>query len=486
MRLARHLILLAALGAVPVLALSTAAAEQTWTRPILPGTAAWFWLIITAPFLVGYVALRATRLAADKSFSIAAWSLFAFTNWHLIRMAILRGLEVRALRPVHMAIGLLLLTGFVVWAGIRVDGAGKIITIVTVAFFGVQLFSLVGAMSKLIEPDPANPTPNAVIAESTPSVWVIILDAHPSPSALRSFYEVDLTNALLDLQALGFRVWDDARANYTHTTASVPSLLNGAMYQGTLDENMPAMLAGLQGATPLTASFVAAGYQLRMSPAPWSRSECGPSVSVCFDEGHDERLHFLLRITPLSDLFPERFGHPMPIGGRDVLLSVKRYATSPRHFTFVHSTVSHLPFVLSSDCAVRVSEDTGLEDQLRCSQTLLADVVRGIDLKTDIVIVAADHGEGLYGQADLTPSEWTPEMANERFAVFLAISDPSNCASTLPDQVTLAEVLPRVLNCHGNSIAVPTPRFVGMEQGHWGRIVEYDFPWDGWADAFNS
>lgn len=485
MRLARQLGVLSALGAAPVLSLVHAAARETWTQPISPMTALYFWGIISLPPIAGFLWLRNTRLGNDRAFSFTAWIFFVSTHWYAIRIGLVELVDLSAIGAVGLVLGAGLGLAFSIWAGLRVDKTGILVTILGVSFLAVQAFSLSRDISRLVEPEPAVPASSTSISPSTPSVWVILLDAHPSPSALRDFYDVDPDPEMARLVDLGFRVWDDARANYSHTTASVPSLLGGMIFDSTLDSAMPSLLAGLQGGTGLTHSFTDAGYSLRMSPAPWSRSSCGPLVVDCQDEGLDERLYFLLRLTPLADFFPERFGHPMPIGGRRVLESIADFDPSPKHFTFVHSTVSHVPFVLDEDCAVRPSREP-LEAQFRCTQHLLIEALETIDLETDIVIVAADHGLNLLGQGNLEPENWTVRMARERFSTFLAISDPDDCTGKLPEQISNTQVLPLVLNCYGNDLAVPRSQYVGMEQGAWGRIIEYTYPWDGWSTEFDE
>lgn len=484
MRLARQLGVIAAVGATPVLRLAHSAARETWVQPISPTTGLYFWGLLTLPAMVVLLALRRTRLGADRAFSLMAWLLFASTHWFAARSWLLNRLDIQELTSLHLTAGLILL-GLIVWAGARWDKVGMVAAILGVSFFAVQAFNLARDLPQLVEPASEIPAASTTIDPSTPSIWVFILDAHPSPMALREFYSIDLSPEVSALTDKGFRVWDDARSNYSHTTASVPSMLGGVIFPSPLDDVMPTLVAGLQGGTALTHSFSDAGYEVRMSPAPWSRSSCGPLIVECHDVVRDERLYFLLRLTPLSDLFPEKFGQPMPTDGRLVLESTHDFDSVADHFTIIHSTSSHLPFVLDEDCEVRAVERQ-MEQQFRCTQHLLLDALDAIDLATDIVIVMADHGQNYLGQGKLHPEEWTNRMVRERLSVFLAVSDPSGCASELPEQISNVQVLPLVLNCHGNDLPVPEARFVGMGQGKWGHFIEYSYPWDGWSRSFDD
>lgn len=486
MRLARHLAVLGAIPAIRVIELTLAAALQTWTRPVALATGLAFWAMIAVPLWALFAALRLTRLDVDKAFAVAAWFAVGFTNWPLVRL----GLEaIMGRDPVPLGVswvGVAVVVGFALWAGGRVDATGTLVSLFVLALLGIRVVGLIGGLEKLVEPAPLPAEASIVIPSTTPSVWVIVLDAHPSPAVLREYYEVDLEDDLSRLRALGLRVWDDARSNYTHTTASVPALLGGTVFPGNLTGEMPQLLAGLQADTPLTRSFSEAGYEVRMLSAPWSRSECGEVVDLCVDVSMDERRHFLLRTTPLTDLVPRLFGHPMPLGGRTVLQSVADLDARPRHFTFVHSTVSHIPFMLDENCVVDTASPEPMAAQLRCSHRLLRGALDHIDLGRDIVVVAADHGYGWNGQFGIKPAEWDVRQARERFGSFLAVSDPAGCADGLPDRLSTSEVLPMLLACHGVVIDVPEPVFVGMEEGDWGAIVEHTFAWDGWSTTFDT
>ncbi len=487
MRLARHLAVLGAIPAVRVVELAMAAAEQTWVVPISLMEGLALWATISVPLFALYGALRVTRLGPDRTFAPVAWFAIGFTNWPLVRLAVeaLAAGSSRTAAVWHWGAVTLLLV-FALWAGVRVDKTGILVSAFVLVLLAFRVFSLIGGLERLAEPTPMAAEAAIAIPATTPSMWVILLDAHPSPAVLREFYEVDLEDDLSGLRALGFRVWDDARSNYTHTTASVPALLGGTVFHRSLTEEMPVLLAGLQADTSLTRAFAESGFTVRMVTAPWTRSECGTVVEVCVDNPLDERRFYLLRMTPLTELFPARFGHPMPLGGRDALRAVASLESEAHHFTFVHSTVSHVPFVLDEECSVDLESDAPMHYQLRCTHRLLREAIGSIDLSSDVVVVAADHGYMWSVEVGLAPSEWDPRQAWERFGSFLAVSDPAGCADGLPERVSTAEVLPLLLACHGVAIDVPERVFVGMEQGHWGAIVEHTFAWDGWSTTFDT
>ena len=121
-----------------------------------------------------------------------------------------------------------------------------------------------------------------------------------------------------------------------------------------------------------------------------------------------------------------------------------------------------------------------MDDQLRCAHDSLFGAISSIDLTTDIVIVTADHGYTIGFTTDPV-DEWSNDLTRDRFSAYTAISTPDDCESGLPEELSVAQILPMVLNCYGADLAVPPHRFMNGSQLYLGGIVATELAWDGWS-----
>jgi hypothetical protein len=263
---------------------------------------------------------------------------------------------------------------------------------------------------------------------------------------------------------------------------SIPSLLSGEVWPvDALSGSYSQMLAGVHGHTSLTAALRNQGFVIRMAPTNWSRSECGAVVDECRKPSrYNEHWNFLIRSTPLPDLLPRLFPHPWPPGGIETLRQIGEFGVADRHLTFVHSLASHPPAVLDADCAMVPVADGELRAQLECTHDVLFAGVSTIDLTTDVVVIAADHGY-LTGSLDIDPAQWRDETLRDRFSAFVAVSTPAGCEDTMPERLSTAQILPYVLNCYDAALAVPDHRFIKVIQLNGGGIDGYEVDWDGWS-----
>ena len=481
----------AAIATITVIELARTAARVVWTAP-LPITKG---LVMIAVVTTILTALAAALGAADRTRSTAWTAAVGWFGLGFLRAGEVRvGLSQSGLgTPLHWALLMLLLLGIAAWVGLRFDDRARVLFTFVPILLVTQVIALVSEVGRWNEPQPVIEAALDAGLGSPPSIWFVMLDSHPSPAVLLELHSVDLSDVTARYEALGFRVWDDARSNYSHTLAAVPSQLSGTTWTpAETDGRYAEMLAGTRGGTGLLASLRDAGMTLRMAPAAWSRSGCGALIDVCAAAPFfDDHWWFLLRSTPLPDLLPAALPNPWPEDGLRVITAMGSFADGDRHFTVVHSLASHPPIILDEGCkpeagAVpalnrRATVTLGaLDAQLRCTHDALLTRLDGIDLGRDVVIITADHGYG-FGDLSAPVDTWDDAKARSRFSAFVAVSTPDGCETAFAEQLSTAQLLPLVLNCYGADLDIPEHRFIRVNHRSFGGLVSSELRWDGWS-----
>lgn len=470
------------IATIPVIGLARTAAGSTWTAPVSLIQASTMVVLVDGIFFVLAVITRSLWSAHGiRPISAIGWFALVSVNFAGLRPALssaARG------APWRWMIIVLALGGVAVWIGTRLDPDARFLVTFVPILIAIQGFFLIGDLVRFGEPTPVALVPHDASAGQPPSIWVILLDSHAGPKVLSDLHDIDLSKELAQLETLGFRVWDDARTNYSHTLVSVPSLLSGQIWDPeVVAASYGPMISGVQADTQLVASIKEAGLSIRMIPNNWSRSGCGAIVDDCIgDPLFDERWYYLVRSTPLPDLFPAVFPDPWPSGGLGTLHAIADVDSAARHFTFVHSMASHPPAIIGPACspASKAELNGSMSAQLRCTHEALFEALGTIDLTSDVVILTADHGYAL-GDTTAPPEEWSDDLVRTWFSIFTAISTPRNCEETLPDDLSVAQILPLVLNCYGADLPVPTHRFMRVFQSRSGQIGAIELAWDGWS-----
>lgn len=326
-------------------------------------------------------------------------------------------------------------------------------------------------------------------ADSTPDVYVIVLDKYSSGAWLQHTYAVDHSPFEDALRGLGFVVPRAARANYPHTQISLASFLNWQyVHEDSADsqvakwETMRQLVADARAwnafrdrgyrivtfptTFPGTRAFRNADLQLRPpnirpSRLPmtwWSNSPVlvltalGCSVLPCESEGRVrgptpypiEPLHAIdWKLETLASL-PDSVG---PI------------------FAFVHLLAPHEPYLFNADCSAREPwwplSDQG-EDfeaigeayahQVRCLAPRLLQTVRAILERSKVrpvIILQSDHGHGRISVDPLrgftlSSDELSADQLGDRLGIFAAYTFPG--ADTLVrDDISPVNVFPLVL-----------------------------------------
>ena len=324
------------IAAIPVIGLARTAAGSTWTAPVSLVQASTMVVLVGGVFFVLAMA-PSTRWPKHgiKVISAIGWFALASVNFGGLRTAL--SFAARG-APWRWGIIVLAIGGVAVWIGTRLDPEARFLVTFVPILIAIQGLFLIGDLVRFGEPTPVDAVPLDSSVGQPPSIWVILLDSHAGPKVLADLHDIDLSNELSQLERLGFRVWDDARTNYSHTLVSVPSLLSGEIWDpDAVAASYGPMISGVQADTQLVASMREAGLSVRMIPNNWSRSQCGAIVDECIgDPLFDERWYYLLRSTPLPDMFPTAFPDPWPSGGLATLHAIADFDSATRHFTFVH------------------------------------------------------------------------------------------------------------------------------------------------------
>lgn len=110
-------------------------------------------------------------------------------------------------------------------------------------------------------------------SQTTPDVYVLILDGYGRADVLRDIYGVD-SQLIGDLQSLGFQVAARATSNYAQTAQSVASMLNAEYLPALLGDGIPPRTAryslrDLILDNRMFAAFAAAGYRIRAYPSEY-------------------------------------------------------------------------------------------------------------------------------------------------------------------------------------------------------------------------
>jgi hypothetical protein len=111
---------------------------------------------------------------------------------------------------------------------------------------------------------------------------------------------------------------------------------------------------------------------------------------------------------------------------------------------------------------------------------VLLEAIQTIDLDEDAVIILADHGYAV-GNVTAPADNWSDETARNRLSAFVAVSTPKDCEAAIPEDLSTAQILPHVLNCHGAEVPIPPHRFMKVNHQRFGGLGATELVWDGWS-----
>jgi hypothetical protein len=327
--------------------------------------------------------------------------------------------------------------------------------------------------------------------DSTPDIYLIVLDKYTGSRSLQANYGFDNAPFERFLRSRGFVVPSRARANYVHTFLALASLLNWR-YLDDLPERFGRDGSDWAVAYPLiedsrTVRFLTSrGYRFIFFPTAFAATR---------------RNRFAHRNYPAPATIPSEFGlawmqsTPLPTLRRAVY-SAERRAANPFPYTpeppamldrkferlvqlpkkrgplfvFVHLLLPHEPYVYDRTCRHLEPywpiEDQGLEEprlkaayveQIECLNrklTLLVDRLITNSSRQPIIILQADHGHGRNGRNQPHIAEVPPDRAAERADIFAAYYVPPVVAAALHDSISPVNVF-RALFDHLFDLPLP-------------------------------
>jgi hypothetical protein len=354
-----------------------------------------------------------------------------------------------------------------------------------VAFLGVRVFAdQLRAQSQLRSSVLARRLSQPIALKRHPrssplaDIYTVILDEYANSSVLRERFGFDNSAFEDSLRGLGFSIPTLVRSNYAQTLLSLPSLLNFS-YLTELERELgprqtdPTIPNHLVENNRTVSILKNLGYRFVFFPSQWwiatERNRHADFQFSAWNGLHlgraatrsDLRRAFVSR-TPLALLQRQAGDHHDADYVKRVLGHLAQLPSdSAPTFALAHILNPHWPYVFDGDCRPHATrparswgqgrEDLYLE-QVQCLNQLLlrtvTQLVRGS--KSDpIILLVGDHGtNSLDYNSAATAEAVSPEQARERFGAFGAFRLPHGSNASIPDSITLVNLIPIVLNSY--------------------------------------
>ncbi|MGH8874695.1 MAG: sulfatase-like hydrolase/transferase, partial [Acidimicrobiia bacterium] len=310
---------------------------------------------------------------------------------------------------------------------------------------------------------------------ASPDIYLVVLDGYARGDVLQNLYGFDNGPFLSELGSRGFRVAEEAAANYSVTHLSLGGVLSMDYVMGhgttpSLSDNRR-LLEMLQGDNPVVGSLQEAGYVYVHGESGWHGTDCGPRADVCLGGPLvDDTAWSILQSTPLAEAFLRRTRNAITEASLRRWEEISRWPELtvgwPRpRFVFLHLILPHPPFVLNSDCRLETEDslqEAGREDpasgpayllewrlgyvqQVRCANRMVLTLVDHLPPDA-VVVVMGDHGPDSHLQLKLSPEDWEGIHIYERFPVLAALRLPERC-DEVPDDLATVNTFRTVFAC---------------------------------------
>ena len=260
-----------------------------------------------------------------------------------------------------------------------------------------------------------------------PNVYWIVLDAYARADVLDTFYGFDNSNFLIGLERRGFQVDSLAKSNYSQTSLSIASILNGDYLHNLSGEINPSsndrrLLTEMIRENHLKSSLRSLGYKSATFSTGYALTEDPNS-----DKYYGSR-HFLGR-NPITGALIKRT--PLRFVGERLLVPLNGFewhrdrvldnfsnlgqmpGLEPPFFAFAHLVSPHKPYIFSNSGVFRApdapfsftnsidysaNEDSLYIEQLQfINQKIIQTVDRILENETlaPVIIIQSDHGPDL-------------------------------------------------------------------------------------------
>jgi hypothetical protein len=368
---------------------------------------------------------------------------------------------------------------------IRANTFFGVMGLLLVAFLGARVFAhQLRARSQLGNSVLARRLSQPIPVESHPTseplrdIYIVILDEYANSNVLRERFGFDNRAFEDSLRRLGFSIPTLVRSNYAQTRLSLPSLLNFS-YLTDLEREV-----GPRQSDPTipnhlvennrTVSFLKSrGYRFVFFPSQWWIStERNRHADFQFSPWKglhlgreatrsDLRRAFVTR-TPLALLHGDH--HDADYVKRVLGGLAQLPSDSAPTFALAHILSPHKPYVFDAYCRPHANRPErrwgrGREkdylEQVQClNQLLLSTVTQLVQgpISDPIILLVGDHGTNSLGYNTAASADAvSPEQARERFGAFGALRLPGGSNPSIPDSVTLVNLIPIILNSYFDS-----------------------------------
>jgi hypothetical protein len=365
---------------------------------------------------------------------------------------------------------LLIPTGLLIYAILRSKGdlrqVNQAVTVVmatllATTFGGLWLNPRERAFQKTLSPPPLH----LKMPEQPPDIYFVILDAHTSVDALRDYWNYDSKPLMDFLRKAGFQIAPGARSEYHSTTFSLASRLNMRYPPPALNDwadryTRNAMIRLIEESTvPETLS--SAGYKIvNLSMLPLKSAEakypilrclCYRSVRLMLLDRSFLRLFSLLSPPP-----PDSAKHnkAAALCSRKIrplsdLAAVAAESCAQPRFVFVHSLITHQPYVFARNGKIHAPVQTSMPnsagaylDQLVYADRLLIQTLTRLiekSVRPPVIILQGDHG---FRYLSSSPAD----NNRESYCMLQAILLPSLEKNELPDDFAPVNTFRLVFN----------------------------------------
>jgi hypothetical protein len=338
----------------------------------------------------------------------------------------------------------------ILWLAARNGGDWQFATITGTALLAAVVGLIASAIPLAELASPA--MRNAASAHGAPDVLLLVLDGYTRSDILDEHFGFDNTSFHRDLEALGFTVAEQARANYNYTRASLAAMLSlDYVYQpGPIGENDDQeMRNALSGNPAMLDRFRLAGYEVAYTENAWQGSHCGAAVDICHRRGLTERVVWNLgQMSMFAPVLSATRPHPfnsVSLQHLDALSEMvldRRTEGVPR-LTVAHLILPHPPFLLDDGCVgldttpVRRAFETPSEklitdrqalytDQLVCTNGMVLGTIEEVVAArpNTIIMITGDHGSDIARLSSWGSDDWTDASIEERMSIFSAYRFP--------------------------------------------------------------
>lgn len=335
-------------------------------------------------------------------------------------------------------------------------------------------------------------------------IYVFVLDAYARADVLRDRFGSNIEPFQDSLRALGFTIPAQTRSNYAVTVMSVGSLLNFE-HVWPLASVMPWADHGYAPAAhminhPRSGRFLKSrGYQFVFFPSAWyTPTRRNPDADVVYDPYHGlspwramwrSELVTHLAESTLLDFVLDRGPTTQEYQARHALLTfegvaqlARRPANAPPVFSVAHLLMPHVPRVVDAACrplprgtalpgdapAGSPKVRAAMDAELSCLNRELLTTIRALLARPGprpVIILQGDHGSQSLNPWKAHPNPYTVAQSRERFAAFGAYLLPDGGGATLPDTVSIVNVMRYVFGYYFNADLPPEPNT--MYGSHW-------------------